>query len=176
MILKRLVIFIRACANCRLAWILVFLHAAWFFVAIANMSPPSPQLAEFLEQGGGSSAALLAGRPFHFHYESNLLKCLFVVDLPSMVATIPIGFVVVVLLKVLRVGNFVGSYFGTGLLLLAGTLEWLALGKLMEDQLGRRQSGRWVVQMFNRYCVPAIVIIVLFTIIATPMVNRRSRQ
>lgn len=46
----------------------------------------------------------------------------------------------------------------------------------MEDLLGRRQSGRWVVQMLNRYCVPAIVIIVLFTIVATPLVNRKSRQ
>ncbi len=44
-VLKKLVTLIRAGANCRLAWVLVFLHAAWFFVAIANMSPPSPQLA-----------------------------------------------------------------------------------------------------------------------------------
>jgi hypothetical protein len=175
-ILNRLVAFIRACINCRLAWIVVFLHAAWFFVAIANMSPPSPQVAEFLDQDGGSSATVLAGRPFHFHYESYLLKCLFVADLPSMVAAIPLDFVVAPLLKVLRVGSFVGSYFGAGLMLLAGTLEWLALGKIMEDRLERRQSGRWVIQKLNRYWVPAIVLILLFTIIATPMVNKRSRQ
>jgi len=126
MILKRLASFIRACATCRLAWIFAFLHAAWFFVAIANMSPTSPQLAQFLDQGGWSSASVLAGRPFHFHYESNLLKCLFVVDSPSMVAAIPLDFVVGALFKVIRVGSFVGSYFGAGVMLLAGTFEWLA--------------------------------------------------
>ncbi len=168
----------RACATCRLAWIFAFLHAAWFFVAIANMSPPSPQLAQFLDQGGWSSASVLAGRPFHFHYESNLLKCLFVVDLPSMVAAIPLDFVVGALLKVIRVGSFVGSYFGAGVRVLAGTFEWLALGKLFADwmPMAQKRRGTWVLQRLDRYWRPAIIFIVLFTIIATPIVNRRSRQ
>jgi hypothetical protein len=176
MILNRLASFIRACATCRLAWVFAFLHAAWFFVAIANMSPPSPQLAHFLDQGGGSSASVLAGRPFHFNYESNLLKCLFVIDLPSMVAAIPLDFVVSGLLRVFRVGSFVGSYFGAGLMLLAGTFEWLALGKLFADWMEQKRSGTWVLQRLNRYWPAAITLIVLFTIIATPIVNRRSRQ
>ena len=176
MMLNRLVSFMRACATCRLAWIFAFLHAAWFFVAIANMSPPSPQLAQYLDQGGWSSASVLAGRPFHFHYESNLLKCLFLADLPSMLAAIPLDFAVGALLRVVRVGSFVGSYFGAGLMLLAGTLEWLALGKLSAGWMEQKQRGRWVLQKLDRYWRPAIIFIVLFAIIATPIVNRRSRQ
>jgi hypothetical protein len=176
MILNRLARFIRACATSRLAWIFAFLHAAWFFVAIANMSPPSPQLAQFLDQGGWSSASILAGRPFHFTYESNLLKCLFLIDLPSMVAAIPLDFVVDALLKVFRVGSFMGSYFGAGLMLLAGTFEWLALGKLFADWMEQKRSGMWALQKLNRYWRLAIALIVLFTIITTPIINRRSRK
>ena len=146
------------------------------FVAIANMSPPSRQLAQFLDQGGWSSASILAGRPFHYYCESNLLKCLFVVDLPSMVAAIPLDFVAAALLKVFRVGILVWSYFGAALMLLAGTFEWLTLGKLFADWMEQKRSGAWVLQRLNRYWRPAIALIVLFTIIATPIVNKRSRQ
>jgi hypothetical protein len=145
-------------------------------VAIANMSPPSPQLAGFLDEGGWSSATVLAGRPFHFAYESNLLKSLFVVDLPSALATIPLNLVVAAFLKVFHVGSFVGSYFGAGLMFLAGTFEWLALGKLFANRMERRQSGTWVLQRLDRHWRPVIVVIVLFAIIATPIINKRSRQ
>jgi len=140
------------------------------------MSPSSPQLAQFLDQRGASSATVLAGRPFHFHYESNLLKCLFVVDLPAMVAAIPLDIVVVAPLKVFRVGRFVGSYFGAGLMLLAGTVEWLTLGKLFADWMEQKQSGARVLQRLNRCWRPVIALIALLTIIATPIVNRRSQQ
>ena len=98
------------------------------------------------------------------------------IDLPSTLATIPLAFFVDPLLNFLCVGLFTGSFIGAGLFLFAGTLEWLAIGKLLQGWLERRQSDIWVLQKLNRYCAPAIVIIVLFTIIATPMVNKRSRQ
>ena len=70
---------------------------------------PSRQFAQFLDQVGGSSATVFAGRPFHFPYESNPLKCLFMADLPSMIATMPLALAGDVLVKVLRVGRFAGS-------------------------------------------------------------------
>jgi hypothetical protein len=66
--------FAHSCVRSRLAWVLVYLHASWFLIAIANMSPPAPWLGEFLDRGGWSSATLFAGRPFHFHYESRVMK------------------------------------------------------------------------------------------------------
>jgi hypothetical protein len=80
--------FFRSCAANRLAWLFACLHAAWFFLAIANMSPPSPALADFFDKGGASTAALLAGRPFHFHYESALLQLLVLADFPSMLVEV----------------------------------------------------------------------------------------
>jgi hypothetical protein len=64
-----------------MAWLLVFLHAAWLLLAIANMSPPSPGPANYIEHGGWSSATILAGRPFHYHYESLSLQILALLDL-----------------------------------------------------------------------------------------------
>jgi hypothetical protein len=176
MILNRLISFMRSCATCHMAWIFVSLHAAWFFVAIANMSPPSPQLAQLLDQGGGATATVLSGRPFHFYYESNFLKCLLLFDLPSMVVSIPLGLIVGRFLNAFRVGSFVGSYFGAGAMLLAGTFEWLAIGKLFAGWMEQKQRGAWILQRLDRYWRPVIVFVVLFTIIATPVVNRRSRQ
>ena len=110
----------------------------------------------FWDQGGWSSTSVLAGRPFHFNYESNLLKCLFLVDLPSMVAAIALDFAVGALLKVIRVGSFVGSYFGAGVMLLSGTFEWLALGKLFAGWMEQKQRGRWVLERHDRYWRPAL--------------------
>jgi len=93
-----------------------------------------------------------------------------------MVAAVPLDFVVGALFKVIRVGSFVGSYFGAGVMLLAGTFEWLALGKLFADWMEQKQRGTRVLEWFDRYWRPAIIFIVLFTIIATPIINRRSRQ
>jgi hypothetical protein len=174
--LKPVAGFIFAGAKCRLSWILVFMHAAWFFAAVANMSPPSRQFVQFLDQVGGSSATVFAGRPFHFSYESNHLKCLFVADLPSMIATMPLAAAVDVLVKVLRVGRFVGSYLLAGLLLLTASLEWLVLGKLIEDLLKRNPACARVLQKLNRYWAAAIIVIVLFTMITASLVDRRSRE
>ena len=69
--------------------------AAWFVLAIANMSPPAPGLGQYLDRGGWSSATLLAGRPFHFHYKSVALKFLITVDIPAMVVMVPVGLAMV---------------------------------------------------------------------------------
>src|SRR5262245_41572750 len=78
-------------AKSRIAWLLVCLHGMAFFLAVANMSPPSSGLGAFLDGGGWSSATLLAGRPFHFAYESLLLKWLVLLDLPGTLAVIPVS-------------------------------------------------------------------------------------
>jgi len=175
-LLNRFLTFLRSCTTCRLAWIFVLLHAAWFFVAIANMSPPSPQFAQFLDHGGGSSASILAGRPFHFEYESILLKCLLLIDLPSLIAALPLDLFVGSMLRALRVGSFTGFYFGAGFFLLVGSFEWLILGKLTQSWLSRRGPGARVLQKLDRFSTPAMVVLGLFTLIATPIVNQRSQR
>ncbi len=159
-----------------MGWFLVCLHAAWFFLAIANMSPPAPALAQFLDNGGWSSATVFAGRPFHFTYELMFLKAIVLVDMPSMLAAIPIGLLLSPLEKAFHVGSYVASYVEAALLLLLASCQWLAIGSVLHSWLKSRHSGTWFLQRLDRYFVILIVFVFLFTVIAVPRINERSRR
>jgi hypothetical protein len=133
--------FFQSCAKSRLAWLFAALHAAWFLLAIANMSPPSPALADFLDSGGSSTAAMFAGRPFHFHYEAALLQLLVLADLPSMLVQALVGLMLLPLLTNIHIGHYVGSYFGAGFLLLIATFQWLVIGRSVQTWLITRGWG-----------------------------------
>lgn len=142
------------CFRSRLGWLLVCVHGAWFLVAIANMSPPAPGLGKFFDQGGNSSAALLAGRPFHFTYESFPLKVIFVSDLPSTLAAAPVGIVLsLATAKLIHVGSFVGSYFGAALMLLAASCQWLIVGAGIESRLSSYPFGLRLLGGVDRHLV-----------------------
>jgi hypothetical protein len=91
--LGRIAFFARACFHCRLAWILTVLHAAWFLTAIANVSPPSPQFGDFLDERRTVRRSPSCWEPFHFADESNLLKGLLVADLPATMLASPLSLV-----------------------------------------------------------------------------------
>jgi hypothetical protein len=76
------------------------------------MLPPSPGLADFLDRGGSSTAAMFAGRPFHFHSEAALLRLLVLADLPSMLVQALVGLMLLPLLTNIHIGHYVGSYLG----------------------------------------------------------------
>ena len=132
----------RNSARSRFGWLLVCLHAAWFFVAIANMSPPAPGFGAFLDGGGRSSATLLAGRPFHWHYESLLLKSLFLADLPSILAMVPVNLVVLLPLTPLHLGFYVISYLTAAIWLLGASVQWLVVGSWLEQRIESTTWGR----------------------------------
>ena len=97
-------------AKSRIAWLLACLHGMVFVLAVANMSPPSPAFAEFLDHGGGSSATILAGRPFHFVYESLPLKLLVLLDLPGAISMIPLNLVLGAAAMACGAGFYAFSY------------------------------------------------------------------
>lgn len=168
--------FFRSCTNSRLAWLFACLHAGWFFLAIANMSPPSPALADFLERGGSSTAALLAGRPFHYHYESVLLQILVWVDLPSMFVGSLLALVSLPLLLNIHVGHYAGSYFGAGLLLLIATFQWLAVGKSVQTLLSSKSWGAVLLRPLTRYFSVVVTFILLCTVVSVLLINKRSQR
>src|SRR5262252_1294410 len=108
--------YLHASARSRVAWLLACPHSAWFLLSIANMSPPSPGFAAFLQNGGGSSATIFAGRPFHFTYESVALKLLLLFDLPSELVVAAVGLLSIPislpLEKMFHTTLYAGSYFG----------------------------------------------------------------
>jgi hypothetical protein len=159
-----------------MTWLFVSLHASWFFLAVANMSPPSPALGTFFDNGGGSSAALLAGRPFHFVYDSFALKLLLLADLPSYFLTIPLGVVADLFVLSLHLGHYRGSYVGAALWLLGGSIQWLLMGYAFDLRCEKvpflsKFAGRL------KACVPLVIVLVLLvTAIGAAALNARSHR
>jgi len=119
--------FIRSCLRSRVAWLLASIHAAWFFLAVANMSPLSRVWAGFLNSM--SSTTIFAGRQFHFAYESIWLKSIVVADLPAGLAGIPASLVLYPITRMAHLDTYTGQYVGAGLLFVLATIQWLILGR-----------------------------------------------
>jgi|SRR5882672_1434236 len=168
--------FSRSCMQNRLAWLFACLHAAWFFLAIANMSPPSPAFADFLDKGGWSTATIFAGRPFHFHYESVFLQLLVWVDMPSALVEALLGLVSFPLLMNIHLGHYLASYFGAGFLFLIATCQWLALGNVVQSWLLSKSWANLLGRKLVRYFAVTITFIFLVTMVSVPLVNQRSQR
>src|ERR1700719_748718 len=82
--LGRVVRLFRESARSRLGWVLAAIHALWFYLGVLSMGPPSRTAANFLDSVQGADWTMFAGRPFHFHYQSWILKSVLLADLPSM--------------------------------------------------------------------------------------------
>ena len=168
--------FLRRCFQSRCAWLLVVIHGAWFFLAVANMSPSSPELGKWIDRGAYVSTSLLAGRPFHFAYESIAIKFLVLVDFPSFVASIPLGLLLSPLHQFTHFGAYVGSYVAAAILLLMASFQWLVTGRVIESRI---LAGRWQAKepdKINRSLLTVIVLVVVVTCILTPIINARSRR
>jgi hypothetical protein len=169
----RLGSFLKDSIRSPLAWLFVTIHAAWFFLAIANMSPPAPAFGAALDRGAWSSATLFAGRPFHFTYESMLLKLLFFIDLPSLLASVPVGLLLSPVLRAFHFGFYRGSYVGASVLLFLSSEQWLVFGRLIESRLTNHANSP---ERLNRIFTAAIALILLFTLLTVPIIDARSRR
>jgi len=166
---------IHSVTRSRFAWLLASIHAAWFLLAVANMSPPSPALGEFLDSGGGSSATLFAGRPFHFTYESIFLKLLIFCDLPSALALLPVDLLLLPLRKAASLSAFSTSYFGAAELFSFATCQWLLIGCAVQTRIAAKPWGDKLLRKVNRHFTAIVVLVILATIVLGPIVNRRSQ-
>lgn len=81
---RRLAIFIGESASSRVGWAFATIHALWFYCGVRSMGPPSRAAAAFLDSMQGADWTFFAGRPFHFAYQSWILKSVIVADIPSM--------------------------------------------------------------------------------------------
>jgi hypothetical protein len=163
----------------RVGWLLAALHAAWFFLAVANMSPPSTDFVKFLERFPGFSTTLFAGRPFHYAYESPLLQLLLLIDVPAALALLPVSLALSLLW--LPFARFAhpslsgSSYVGAALVLLAATCQWVTIGRRIERRLEARKWGRRVNELIRKRFVLIVGTVALAALILTPIVNERSR-
>jgi hypothetical protein len=167
---------VRSIARSRVAWFFASLHAAWFLLAVANMSPPSPMFGKFLESVQGATTTLFAGRPFHFHYESIVLQMLILADLPSALVQVLSVLFMWPLLKLVHLSLYAVSYFGAGSLFFIATCQWLMVGYALETWMVSRPWGASLVRTLTRHLVIIMAFILLLTAILVPIVNQRSRN
>jgi hypothetical protein len=120
------------CTRSRLGWLLVSIHSAWFFIAIARMGSPCPECGTW---AANSSTTLVAGRPFHFAYEPLMVRILWTADMPAMIAMIPASIATALLLWPFHMGFYRESYVYAALMLVGATAQWLIIGS---------RIGRWL--------------------------------
>ena len=130
------------CIRSPLAWVLVALHAVWFFAAVHAMGPPSRATAQFWDSLQGADWTIFAGRTFHFHYEPLIVKLLFAADLPAQLLAILPALLIAPLMRLAHLGTFEASYVAAGGFLIAGSLQWLAIGRRLEVRWQQRKSSR----------------------------------
>jgi hypothetical protein len=134
---RRLATFLGACASSRVGWAFATIHALWFYVGVRSMGPPSRAAAAFLDGVQGADWTLFAGRPFHFVYQSWILKSVIVADMPSMLAQAVCGLILWPVSSARHVGIYEGSYISAGVLFVIASMQWLIVGHAFEQRFRR---------------------------------------
>jgi hypothetical protein len=166
----------KACVRSWVAWLFVAIHAAWFFLAIASMAPPSPKFGAWLDANGPSTTTILAGRPFHFAYQSHALQLLFLLDMPSFLAGAAFALLLIPFDGIVRLGAYEGSYFAAATMLLFASAQWLVVGSRVETRLRRDGKRAAMLDKAQPLFILAIFLITLLAVVLTPRVNARSRH
>jgi hypothetical protein len=126
--------FVRSCARSRLGWLLAGAHAVWFYFGIQSMGPPSRAAASFLDGFQRADWTFLAGRPFHYTYQSWALKSLILADMPTMLVGSFFGLLMSPFRFLGHIGTYERSYITAGLLFVVASGQWLMVGHLLQKR------------------------------------------
>jgi hypothetical protein len=136
-VLRTILRFFRCVLTNRAAQFLFVAHLVLVIYACADK--PSLNRAENNEvlTGTSSSMVLIAGRGFHYHYESPLVKTLWVVDLPGeFLGVIFIGLPLYPILKIMPpLGAYDSSWFAAITFLAGSSFQWMLVGYLTERSI-----------------------------------------
>jgi hypothetical protein len=126
--------FLSECARSRFGWLLATIHALWFYLGVRSMGPPSRAAADFLGGMQGADWTLFAGRPFHYVYQSWILKSLILVDMPAMLVGFACGLLLWPLSIIKPIPIYEASYISAGILFVLATGQWLIVGHLLQKR------------------------------------------
>lgn len=132
--------FLRSCAASRLGWLLTGIHALWFYLGVQSMGPPSRAAANFLDGLQGADWTFFAGRPFHYAYQSWVLKSLILADMPAMLVGSFFSLLLTPFQFLLHIGTYEGSYIGAISLFVLATGQWLMVGHLVQKRFWQKSA------------------------------------
>jgi len=104
------------------------------------MGPPSRAAAYFLESLQGADWTFFAGRPFHYAYQSWILKSLIWADMPAMLIESACGLLLWPLSFVRRIPTYEASYISAVVLFVLATGQWLIVGHLLQKRFWPKVS------------------------------------
>lgn len=142
--MKTVLYYLKLITSCRVGQILLILHLSLVIFAFIQKPPVRRAESNVVRQAGEfeSSSVLLAGRGFHWHYESSLLKFLAFVDIPGLLLSLLIGLILVPIFYFLPpIGAYDESWFTAGLLLLGTSIQWQIIGFWLEQVVRRRKNS-----------------------------------
>ncbi len=141
--MKRILYFIKRVASSRIGHTLLIVHLSLVVFDFAQKQPVSRAESNIVRTAENqSSSSLLAGRGFHWHYESTLLKFLVLADLPGIFLSLLIALILVPLFYVLpTLGEYDASWVGAVLLLLATSIQWQFIGYCLERVIRAKKNA-----------------------------------
>jgi uncharacterized membrane protein YciS (DUF1049 family) len=75
-----------------------------------------------------SDQVLIAARPFHYHYESNLLKTLIILDMPGIYLSLLIGLLLIPFNYLFHPCVYAGSWIAAIVFLIGTSIQWWFTG------------------------------------------------
>jgi hypothetical protein len=131
---KRVLYYLKRVASSRLGHILLILHLSLVVFDFAQKTPVSRAENNRVVEAGETmeSATLVAGRMFHYHYESPLLKFLIFVDLPGIFLSLLLGLVLLPISYIVPLGEYDESWMAAGIYLLSTSIQWQFIGYCLE--------------------------------------------
>lgn len=140
---RRFLHYLKRVASSRVGYVLLILHLSLLVYDFADKKPVvRAENNRVIEKGERrESAVLLAGRMFHYTYESPLLKFLIFVDLPGIFLTLLLNIVLLPVLYFIPLGEYDASWVAAALFLLGTSIQWQFIGFCLESVFKRDRSG-----------------------------------
>ena len=122
---KSILHFLKRIALSRVGHLLLIVHLCLVVYAFAQ----KPSYSDIPCTGSAFDSSLLAGRYYHFHYESTLMKTLTFLDIPS----IALGSSAASLLSPFKFCVYTASWIEGLLILTFASLQWLLIGFFLQE-------------------------------------------
>lgn len=134
--LRTILRFVKRVLTNRVAQLFFIIHLVLVVYACADKTPLRRAESNGVSTGA-SSMVLIAGRGFHYHYETPLVKALWILDLPGeAVASFLICLPLLPILKLLPpLGAFDESWLAAVVFLVGSSFQWMLIGYLVEESI-----------------------------------------